>query len=71
MLTHIGVSPSVQQVRTCQHKSTPKFDFLDAPIERVTGADVPTPYAIPLEKLALPQAEDVKAAILRTLERKI
>jgi len=46
------------------------FDYLDSPIERVTGADVPMPYAIPLERLALPQIDDVKAAILRTLARK-
>lgn len=46
------------------------FDYLDAPIERVTGADVPMPYAIPLERLALPQMEDVKAAIQRTMARK-
>jgi pyruvate dehydrogenase E1 component beta subunit len=31
------------------------FDFLDAPPERVTGADVPMPYAANLEKAALPQ----------------
>lgn len=31
------------------------FDYLDAPPERVTGADVPMPYAINLEKAALPQ----------------
>jgi pyruvate dehydrogenase E1 component beta subunit len=31
------------------------FDYLDAPVERVTGADVPMPYAANLEKAALPQ----------------
>lgn len=31
------------------------FDYLDAPPERVTGADVPMPYAANLEKTALPQ----------------
>ncbi|CAM9847369.1 unnamed protein product [Chrysoparadoxa australica] len=45
------------------------FDYLDAPIERVTGADVPMPYASNLEKLALPQKEDIIAAIKRTLYR--
>ena len=35
------------------------FDFLDAPVARVTGADVPMPYAANLEKLALPQSADV------------
>jgi pyruvate dehydrogenase E1 component beta subunit len=46
------------------------FDFLDAPVERVTGADVPMPYAIPLEKAALPQLDDIIAAVKRTLARK-
>ena len=35
------------------------FDWLDAPILRVTGQDVPMPYAANLEKLALPQVNDI------------
>ncbi|HEX3210395.1 MAG TPA: pyruvate dehydrogenase complex E1 component subunit beta [Geminicoccaceae bacterium] len=35
------------------------FDHLDAPVRRVTGKDVPMPYAANLERLALPQVEDV------------
>ncbi|WP_119419973.1 pyruvate dehydrogenase complex E1 component subunit beta [Desertibaculum subflavum] len=38
------------------------FDWLDAPPARVAGADVPMPYAANLEKLALPQVEDIVAA---------
>ena len=38
------------------------FDYLDAPVVRVTGADVPIPYAANLEKLALPQVEGVAQA---------
>ncbi|MGE0255535.1 MAG: pyruvate dehydrogenase complex E1 component subunit beta [Alphaproteobacteria bacterium] len=38
------------------------FDWLDAPLIRVHGADVPMPYAANLEKLALPQAENIVAA---------
>ena len=39
------------------------FDYLDAPVARVTGKDVPLPYAANLEKLALPSvAEFVEAA---------
>jgi pyruvate dehydrogenase E1 component beta subunit len=38
------------------------FDELDAPVLRVTGKDVPMPYAANLEKLALPQPEDIAAA---------
>ena len=40
------------------------FDWLDAPIARVTGKDVPMPYAENLEKLALPQVEDIVATAL-------
>ncbi|NQU62489.1 MAG: pyruvate dehydrogenase complex E1 component subunit beta [Rhodospirillales bacterium] len=35
------------------------FDDLDAPVVRVTGEDVPMPYAANLEKLALPNAKDI------------
>jgi pyruvate dehydrogenase E1 component beta subunit len=38
------------------------FDWLDAPVVRVTGVDVPLPYAANLEKLALPQPETIYAA---------
>jgi pyruvate dehydrogenase E1 component beta subunit len=38
------------------------FDYLDAPVARVSGKDVPMPYAANLEKLALPSVEDVVAA---------
>ena len=45
------------------------FDYLDAPVIRVHGKDVPMPYAANLERLALPQVEDVieaaKAACYR------
>ncbi|MFO0445970.1 MAG: transketolase C-terminal domain-containing protein, partial [Holosporales bacterium] len=39
------------------------FDHLDAPVLRVTGKDVPLPYAANLEKLALPSMTDVIAAV--------
>jgi pyruvate dehydrogenase E1 component beta subunit len=38
------------------------FDYLDAPVTRVTGKDVPMPYAANLEKLALPSVADVVEA---------
>ncbi len=38
------------------------FDYLDAPVVRVAGEDVPMPYAANLEKLALPQPERIAAA---------
>ncbi|MGL4443881.1 MAG: pyruvate dehydrogenase complex E1 component subunit beta, partial [Alsobacter sp.] len=39
------------------------FDYLDAPVRRVTGKDVPMPYAANLEKLALPSVADVIEAV--------
>ena len=46
------------------------FDWLDAPVVRVCGADVPMPYAANLEKLALPQADQVVEAALRIAYKK-
>jgi len=42
---------------------THAFDYLDAPVARVAGKDVPMPYAANLEKLALPNADEVVAAV--------
>ncbi len=39
------------------------FDYLDAPVARVTAADAPLPYAANLERLALPQPENIIAAV--------
>jgi pyruvate dehydrogenase E1 component beta subunit len=39
------------------------FDHLDAPVARVTGKDVPMPYAANLEKLALPSVAEVVDAV--------
>ncbi len=36
------------------------FDYLDAPIRRLGGAQVPMPYSLPLEKASIPTSEDVK-----------
>jgi pyruvate dehydrogenase E1 component beta subunit len=41
---------------------THAFDYLDAPVARVNGKDVPMPYAANLEKLALPNVDDVVQA---------
>jgi pyruvate dehydrogenase E1 component beta subunit len=38
------------------------FDWLDAPVKRVAGVDVPMPYAANLERMALPQAETIAEA---------
>ena len=50
---------------------TDAFNYLDAPVERITGADVPMPYAVELETEALPQIEDVVATIERITHRSI
>jgi pyruvate dehydrogenase E1 component beta subunit len=43
------------------------FDHLDAPVQRVTGADVPMPYSKPLEDVAYPHEGQVVHAALATL----
>ena len=45
------------------------FDAFDAPIERVTGFEVPTPYAKHLEQLALPTPQRVIEAVKKTMYR--
>jgi pyruvate dehydrogenase E1 component beta subunit len=47
------------------------FDYLDAPVERITGFDVPMPYAVNLEKLALPQRENIYNGVKRVLSRQL
>ncbi len=44
------------------------FDYLDAPVLRVTSADVPMPYAKELELAALPDEQKIIAAVRRVLE---
>ncbi|HTI86751.1 MAG TPA: pyruvate dehydrogenase complex E1 component subunit beta [Alphaproteobacteria bacterium] len=45
------------------------FDWLDAPPKRVTGADVPMPYAANLERLAVPRASEIVAGVRAALGR--
>ncbi|TNY23996.1 thiamine diphosphate-binding protein [Rhodotorula diobovata] len=45
------------------------FDYLDAPVERVTGADLPTPYAASLEGAAFPDEAVIEKVVLRSLYR--
>ena len=54
----IGAEIAMQVIENC-------FDWLDAPPVRVTGLDVPLPYAANLEKLALPQPQWVVDAVKR------
>ncbi|MGN5733657.1 alpha-ketoacid dehydrogenase subunit beta [Arthrobacter psychrochitiniphilus] len=44
------------------------FDYLDAPVRRVAAAEVPLPYAKPLERRALPDAVDLRRVILELLD---
>jgi pyruvate dehydrogenase E1 component beta subunit len=46
----------------CSVVASEAFDYLDAPPTKITGKDVPMPYAANLEKLALPSVDDVIAA---------
>ncbi len=39
------------------------FDYLDAPVRRLGGAQVPMPYSLPLEKASIPTSEDIKKLI--------
>jgi pyruvate/2-oxoglutarate/acetoin dehydrogenase E1 component len=43
------------------------FDYLDAPIERVGARFAPLPFAPVMEKFVVPDADDVLAAIRRTV----
>ncbi|KAK3033374.1 hypothetical protein RJ639_034424 [Escallonia herrerae] len=47
------------------------FGYLDAPVERISGADVPTPYAANLERMAFPQIEDIVRAAQRACFRSV
>lgn len=47
----------------------PAFHYLDAPVIRVTGADVPMPYAKACESEATPQVRHIVAAVKKVLNR--
>lgn len=50
---------------------TEAFDYLDAPVERLTGADVPMAYAANLEAASLPQIDNIVNACQRVCARKL
>jgi pyruvate dehydrogenase E1 component beta subunit len=60
---HGGVGANLAALITEQ-----AFDYLDAPVQRVTGADVPMPYSKRLEQAAIPHAEHVVSAAIASLE---
>ena len=41
------------------------FDYLDAPLERIAGADVPMPYSVSIERLAVPQVDNIIRGVLK------
>ena len=43
------------------------FDFLDAPVERAAGLDIPTPFNPELEAMTIPTVDSIKAAVKKTL----
>uniref|UniRef100_A0A3P9IZI3 Pyruvate dehydrogenase E1 component subunit beta n=1 Tax=Oryzias latipes TaxID=8090 RepID=A0A3P9IZI3_ORYLA len=45
----------------------PAFNYLDAPVTRVTGVDIPMPYAKTLEEHSLPQVKDIIFSVKKTL----
>ena len=45
------------------------FDYLDAPALRVTGADVPMPYAASLEQASIPQVTNITNSVKKLLHR--
>ena len=51
----------------CAQVAIQAFDYLDAPPAKVSGADVPMPYAANLERLALPTVEQVIEAVKSVL----
>ena len=60
---HGGVGANLAALITEQ-----AFDYLDAPVQRVTGADVHMPYSKRLEQAAIPHEEHVVSAALATLQ---
>jgi pyruvate dehydrogenase E1 component beta subunit len=61
---HGGVGANLSTLITEQ-----AFDYLDAPVQRVTGADVHMPYSRRLEQAAIPHEEHVVKAALATLNK--
>ena len=60
---HGGVGANIATLITEQ-----AFDHLDAPPQRVTGADVPMPYSKRLEQSSIPHPEHIVSAVLETTD---
>nr|CAB3483646.1 unnamed protein product [Digitaria exilis] len=55
----------------CMSVVEDSFAYLDAPVERIAGADVPMPYAANLERMAVPQVDDIVRAAKRACYRAV
>ncbi|WVZ65512.1 hypothetical protein U9M48_014862 [Paspalum notatum var. saurae] len=55
----------------CMSVVEESFAYLDAPVERIAGADVPMPYAANLERMAVPQVDDIVRAAKRACYRAV
>ncbi|PVV00013.1 hypothetical protein BB559_000197 [Furculomyces boomerangus] len=60
-----GVSSEI----SAQIMESEAFDYLDAPVSRITGADIPMPYAHNLENLSIPDSQCIYLEIKRVLNR--
>ena len=58
----------VSRIGACIYESE-AFNYLDAPVERVTGADIPMPYAANLEVEAIPVSRNVVNAVQKVCYR--
>ena len=58
--------PLAEIAAVVQHQA---FDYLDAPVERVGARFVPLPFAPVMEEFVVPHANDVLAAVYRTVGR--
>jgi pyruvate dehydrogenase E1 component beta subunit len=59
----LGIGAEIASI-ACESEA---FDYLDAPVIRLGGADCPIPYNPELERAAVPQVEDIVAAAHRSI----
>ena len=62
---HCGIASEVCAIMM----ESDAFDYLDAPVERVCGTDVPMPYCPVLETMVLPSTNDIVVAARRALKK--
>lgn len=67
MKPHCWKTRVVYVITICILLLGPAFNYLDAPAVRVTGVDIPMPYAKILEDNSTPQIKDIIFAVKKTL----